>query len=61
MPISLNVGKIGQSRSVQDPRKAFEAAEGKYHDAACDLSEEQRYPKVGKGEDKHPFVVRGKG
>lgn len=59
MGISMNYGRTGQSRSTQDPQKLIEASQGKYHDAACDLSEEQRYPKVGKSNDPRPFVVRG--
>lgn len=59
MSISMNYGRTGQNRAHQNPETAFKAAEGKYHDAACDLSEGERYPKVHKGEDKHPFVVRG--
>lgn len=59
MSIKLNIGSVGQSRRTQDPESAFKAAEGKYKDEACDLSDDQKYTKVNAAPDKRPFSVRG--
>lgn len=50
--------KIGSTRQIQNPSKAFEIVEGVYEDRACQLPPEQRLPMLVKAPDPQLLGVR---
>ena len=50
--------KIGSTRLIQNPHKAFELAEGKYEDRVEQLDDAQRLPMLERAPDPQPFGSR---
>lgn len=50
--------KIGSTRQIQNPQKAFELSEGTYEDRTEQLPVEQRLPFLERAPDPQPFGAR---
>lgn len=46
---------VGADKSVQNPQKAIEQAQGTYKDAASELSDGDRFPNMTEGPQPSPF------
>jgi hypothetical protein len=54
----IKPAKVGSTRQIQNPHKAFEITEGVYEDRTEQMAPEQRLPLLTKAPDPQPFGTR---